>query len=71
MSLFRSEEHVDRWLAVTRRTRGSVLPLGTVAMLSRAWYADPRAASWRARTREESQAVFASIGLTDPFWTLA
>jgi hypothetical protein len=71
MSLFRSEEHVDRWLAVNRRTRGSVLPLGAVSKLSRAWYADPRAAGWRPRTREESQAVLASVGLTDPFWTLA
>ena len=71
MSLFRSEEHVDRWLTVNRRTRGSVLPLGAVAKLSRAWYADPRAASWQPRTREESQAVLTSVGLTDPFWALA
>jgi hypothetical protein len=71
MSLFRSEEHVDRWLALNRRTRGSVMPLGAVAQLSRAWYADPRVAGWRPRTREESQAVLASVGLTDPFWTLA
>lgn len=70
MSLFRSEEHIERWLSVNRRTRGSVLSLDTVAKLSRAWYADPRAVDWRPRTREESQAVLTSVGLTDPFWML-
>ena len=70
MSLFRSEEHVTRWLEETGHTRGAVVPLSTVLELSRAWYADPRQPGWRARTRDESQAVLASVGLTDEFWTL-
>jgi hypothetical protein len=47
-----------------------VLSLDQVWRLSRAWYADPRAPEWRPRTRDESQRVLASVGLTDPFWEL-
>ena len=70
MSLFRSEEHLDRWLTMHRAPRGVVLSLPEVWRLSRAWYADPRAAGWRPRTRDESQAVLASVGLTSDFWEL-
>lgn len=70
MSLFRSEEHVDRWLAKTRRNKGAVVPLAQVWRLARAWYSDPRKPDWRPRTRDENQAVLASVGLTDPFWQL-
>jgi len=38
--------------------------------LARAWYADPRDRDWRPRTRDESQAVLSSVGLTDSFWEL-
>lgn len=70
MSLFRSEEHVDRWLEQTQHARGAVAPLSTVLRLSRAWYTDPRDPAWRARTRDESQQVLASVGLTGEFWQL-
>jgi hypothetical protein len=70
MSLFRSEEHVDRWLRDTRHAKGAVVPLAQVWELARAWYGDPRDPSWRPRTRDESQAVIASVGLTGEFWEL-
>lgn len=70
MSLFRSEDHVDRWLRTTRRQRGAVVPLTQVWNLAKAWYTNPRDPNWRPRTRDESQAVLASVGLTEPFWTL-
>jgi hypothetical protein len=70
MSLFRSEEHVNRWLRDSGFTRGTVVPLDTVLRLARAWYVDPRSPQWRARTRDESQAILASVGLTDEFWQL-
>ena len=70
MSLFRSEEHVTRWLEKTGHTRGAVVPLSIVLDLSRAWYVDPRAPGWRPRTRDESQKVLASVGLTGEFWEL-
>jgi hypothetical protein len=70
MSLFRSEEHVDAWLAVKGRERGAIVTPEDVWRLAKAWYVDPRRPDWRPRTRDESQAVLASVGLTDPFWTL-
>ena len=70
MSLFRSEEHLDRWLKKTGNTRGAVVPLEQVWRLARAWYVDPRDRRWRPRSIEQSQAVIASAGLTGDFWEL-
>jgi hypothetical protein len=70
MSLFRSEEHVDRWLERTNRSKGAVVDLRTVWRLANAWYSDPRWAAWRPRTRDESQWVITSVGLTGEFWEL-
>jgi hypothetical protein len=70
MSLFRSEEHVDRWLAAKQHRRGAIVSLDDVWRLAKAWYVDPRKPDWRPRTRDESQAVIASAGLTESFWTL-
>jgi hypothetical protein len=68
MSLFRSEEHVDRWLRETGNDRGAVVPLAQVWDLAKAWYLDPRDPAWRPRTLDESQAVLGSVGLTGEFW---
>ena len=70
MSLFRSEGHVDRWLKQTHNVKGAVVPLRKVWELAKAWYTDPRDASWRTRTRDESQAVINGVGLTGEFWEL-
>ena len=70
MMLFRSEEHVSEWLKRTGNQRGAVLPLDQVWQLAKAWYADPRDRSWKPRTRDESQRVLTSVGLTDAFWEL-
>lgn len=70
MSLFRSEEHLDRWLRERGHPKGAVLTLQSVWTLASAWYSDPRAPGWRARSRGESQAVLASVGLTGEFWEL-
>lgn len=70
MSLFRSEEHLSRWLGRTGYSPGMCVPLDTVLRLARAWYADPRDPAWRPRTRDESQAVLASVGLAGEFWDL-
>ena len=61
---------MSRWLAREGRTRGAVVPLVQIWALSRVWYADPRRADWRPRTREETQAVLSSVGLTGEFWKL-
>ena len=70
MSLFRSEEHLSEWLRVTGNQRGEVLPLSRAFALAKAWYLDPRDPDWRPRTRDESQAVLASVGLISDFWEL-
>ena len=70
MSLFRSEEHIARWLQREGAQRGAVVPVLQVWELAKAWYGDPRDPSWRPRTRDVNQAVLASVGLTGEFWEL-
>jgi hypothetical protein len=65
---FRSEDHVDRWLA--GRPRGAVISITKLAELADAWWGDRLDPDWRPHTREENQAILARIGLTDPFWDL-
>ena len=70
MTLFRSDEHVARAFR-NPDARGAVVPLEQVWRLAKAWYADPRDRDWKPRTRNESQHVLASVGLTGEFWQLA
>lgn len=68
MNLFRSEEHIRRWLA--GRAGGAVISVGTLARAAYAWFGDRLAPDWRPRTREESQAILDRLGLTGEFWRL-
>jgi hypothetical protein len=61
---------VNRWLKKTGSARGQVVGMDAMWRLAAGWYQDPRAASWRPRTRDESQAVIAAAGLTGEFWEL-
>ena len=70
MSLFRSEDHVRRWATARGYEVGVLLDLPRVWRLAKAWYADPRAHDWRPRSRDENQAVLASVGLSGEFWEL-
>jgi hypothetical protein len=47
-----------------------VISLETAWTLALAWYRDRLDPSWRRRTAEEAQQVFAGIGLDGPFWRL-
>jgi hypothetical protein len=69
MNLFRSEEHVARW--VGRRGPGATISVVTLCELARAWYADRLDADWTPRSPEQSQAILDGVGLTDEFWLLA
>jgi hypothetical protein len=69
MRLFRSEEHVERWLA--GRPRGAVVPIDQLSDLAHAWWADRLAPDWHPRTAAENQAILDGIGLTGAFWQLA
>ena len=70
MLAFRSEAHADRYLESRRLPRGATFSLHQLWGLADAWYANRLAADWRRRTPEESEALFASLGLTGDFWRL-
>ena len=68
MNLFRSEEHITRWLA--GRRPGATLPVATLSDLAHVWWGDRLDRDWRPHTRDHNQALLASVGLTDDFWRL-
>ena len=71
MLYFRSEEDIDRWCATWRLPHGAVIPIEKGWELARTWYGeDRREPSWRRRTIEEIEQVFASLGFTSDFWSL-
>ena len=69
MNLFRSEEHILRWLGA--RAAGATIGIGTLSELAHAWWDTRLAPDWRPRTGEESQAILDRLGLTGDFWRLA
>jgi len=70
MLLFRDEEHVDRWCAARDLPRGAVITPQQAWELARGWYRTKLAPDWRRHTPEETEALLASIGLTDSFWSV-
>ena len=68
MNLFRSEEHVDQWLA--GRRPGATLTVSQLCDLAFEWWADRLDPGWRPHTRERNQAILDRLGLTDHFWRL-
>ena len=68
MLLFRSEAHVDQWLA--GRERGAVIPITKLAELATAWWGDRLSPAWEPHSRGQNQAILDGLGLTDPFWRL-
>jgi hypothetical protein len=69
MNLFRSEEHIGRWLG--RREPGATISVTTLSELAHAWWSDRLPPEWKPRTRELNQAVLDRLGLTGEFWRLA
>jgi hypothetical protein len=68
MLLFRSEGHLDTWLA--GRPRGDAIAVSKLVDLAYAWWGDRLAPDWQPHTREQNQAILHRLGLTDPFWRL-
>ncbi|HEX3290537.1 MAG TPA: hypothetical protein VHR46_04025 [Gaiella sp.] len=68
MRLFRSEEHVQRWL--DGRPPGATIPITTLCDLAHGWWSDRLDRDWRPRTRTENQAILAGLRLTGAFWQL-
>jgi hypothetical protein len=68
MNLFRSEEHLRRWLG--GRAPGATIPVLQLSLLAHAWYADRLSQAWRPHTRDENQAILDRLGLSGDFWRL-
>ena len=66
MNLFRSEEHIARWLG--RREPGATIPVAKLAELAFAWWDDRIAPEWEPHTREENMAILERLGLVGEFW---
>jgi len=71
MNLFRSEEHVGRWLEANGHEPGATLGASVICDLAEAWWSDRLAPDWRPRPLERSQAILERLGLTGEFWRLA
>ena len=69
MNLFRSEEHIARWLGT--REPGATILVAKLAELAFAWWDDRLAPEWAPHTREQNVAILERLGLVDEFWTLA
>jgi hypothetical protein len=68
MHLFRSEEHVMRWLGA--RPIGATTSVTKLHELADAWWGDRLDPAWRPHTRAQNQAILDGIGLTADFWQL-
>jgi hypothetical protein len=68
MNLFRSEEHIERWLA--GREPGATIPVATLSALAHAWWSDRLDPDWRPHSPDENQAILRSVGLAGAFWEL-
>ncbi len=68
MNLFRSEEHVDRWLG--GRDPGATISVAKLSELAVAWWGDRLAPDWLPHTREQNAEILSRVGLRDEFWRL-
>ena len=68
MNLFRSEEHIARWLA--GREPGATISAAKLSELAHAWWDDRLAPDWVPHAREQNAGILERLGLNDPFWTL-
>ena len=68
MNLFRSEEHIARWLG--SREPGATISAQTLCDLAHAWCDTRLRLDWQPRSRGENQAILERLGLVGPFWEL-
>ncbi len=68
MNLFRSEEHVTRWLA--GRAPGATISVSKLCALAHAWWHDRLSPQWQPHSRDQNQAILEALGLTGDFWRL-
>ncbi len=66
MLVFRSEAHVNRWLA--GRPGGVTIPITKLADLATAWWSDRLDPDWQPHTREQNQVILDALDLVGDFW---
>jgi hypothetical protein len=59
---------VERWCRQENFPQGAILAVPQACNLGRTWYADRLDPNWRRKTKEETEAIFTSLGLTSDFW---
>ena len=69
MNLFRSEEHIERWLG--GREPGATISATKLAELAHAWWGTRLSPDWRPRSSDESTKILERLGLAGDFWRLA
>ena len=70
MLLFRSEAHVDRWLANRGVAKGAVFDVQTSFRLGKLWYANRLRRGWQPHPPDDAERIFEECGLTGAFWRL-
>ena len=70
MQIFRSEEHLERWLESPVHPRGESMTMDQQWDLARAWFAGRHRPEWEKRSVEQAHEVFRSAGLSGDFWRL-
>jgi hypothetical protein len=68
MLLFRSEETVHLWCETRKIPRRPLISLEQLWQLAVHWYANRLTVESRRPAPDEMVSIFASIGLTGPFW---
>ena len=68
MNIFRSEDHIDRWLA--GRTSGATITIAQLADLAHAWWSDRLDPMWQPHTKAQNQGILERLGLIGDFWRL-
>lgn len=68
MNLFRSEEHITRWLG--GRNPGATTSVTKLSELAHAWWADRLSPDWVPHTRDQNQVILDRLGLTGESWRL-
>ena len=69
MRIFRSEEHLQRWLE-QGNPKGERLSVEQQWTLAQRWFKGRHLPEWQPRTAEQAEGVFRSVGLTSDFWKL-
>ena len=68
MNLFRSEDHIVRWLE--GRPAGATISVTKLSELAEAWWGDRLDPGWRPHSGAHNQAILESLGLNGEFWRL-